>query len=588
MADNKDDTSKVLPPEVKAYRNDAKFRRFCGIMRISVPKMRLDKIEIDGEEARRLAWGTAQDKQLFNDAAQQDSTTALKDIFQKWTLTKQAWRDHPSAISNPCKVLGIAPSFYKKDDNDKAEQSHQSDHPKHDATGAYFWLFAVLLFSLYIYSNWPLWRTFMDPDSSEHYHNLGLESGAGLEAIKKAKKEMYLKYHPDKLQHTATQADHDRFEQIKESYKHLLEIQKDDDFVSNDIKDGSRDVLLFIEVMTDKIFTTSFQGAEFISMLLVTHNVNIAAFLQSGLLVLFLLDFGVGINSVVLLFRGTRYIKNMWQGTSVAVYPDYHHIRYETKYYLLFFIVPATLYYLYFTVYLSWNLMTPVHAMKLLMGLGWSASFIIRHRPYLFLNFGLCSLAYKGGNPVFQRSVILGLRIPLYIRVPFELALDDISAYAMHVPPSFRVACITIMVLSFIQNLMYPAMGVLQWGDAKKFDKTMQEILDVQNIVDQSTEKQLAAQSKKLGKVVDQDLKLQKQAVDAKEKKQIRKQDIADSHKVRTVYWVALGIAMGIAVVVVLLYYMEEFRKNNPGKSFTFKMPEFDYTSGAYGEEETY
>eukprot|EP01064_Diplonema_japonicum_P012335 TRINITY_DN1981_c0_g1_i1.p1 TRINITY_DN1981_c0_g1~~TRINITY_DN1981_c0_g1_i1.p1 ORF type:complete len:580 (+),score=111.55 TRINITY_DN1981_c0_g1_i1:39-1778(+) len=552
MSSDAEPNQEAVPPERRAYDGERKFRRFAEVMRINPPVVELEKQIVDFEEKFKANWLEDTKKPL---------TKSLKESFMKWAHTKQAWRRYlPGPMVQAASVAGVAPkmniSTTSAQDDSATEQNSRAASVPTIAVNVV--LLAVLV--LYLFNAWPLWKSIIDPEASENYKILGVEKDASLRDIKKAFRKLALQHHPDQNNGETTP----RYQQVRTAYDELLE-QRDEAGEVTGFTDATKEanlrVLMFIGFFLGRIYEFSYHGAEFLLRLIDTQDLELSKYFYLVIHImcmgLFLWDNGGMGDVLVLIINAWGSISNILKKNPVKLFPDHNHVKWETKYYAVLCILPS----LVVSVYRGYPFTSYAFIGKLVMGSIYMASFVMRHRPYIFLNWGLSSRAYSGGNPVFERSNLLNLiPCPLFVRYAVEVMVDDLLAHAMHVPAPFRVCCFAILLISSLQRNFYPATGVLQWGTPDKWTKTEQEFVRMkekkETTDDAKTRKENAADTRQTNKIIDEAAG-KKKSVTAKEKKEARKQVVEEEKESRASVETLVFTLSGAGVFCVVLVLLD-------------------------------
>eukprot|EP01059_Diplonema_ambulator_P018460 TRINITY_DN3082_c0_g1_i2.p1 TRINITY_DN3082_c0_g1~~TRINITY_DN3082_c0_g1_i2.p1 ORF type:complete len:594 (+),score=130.87 TRINITY_DN3082_c0_g1_i2:44-1783(+) len=550
MADEGSET-----PEGRAYANDKKFRRFAEVMRINPPVVELEATIVDFEEKFKVNWVEDSKKPLQK---------TVKESFMKWNYTKQAWRKHlPKGLVQAASLTGAAPKLNLQTDSSETQVTEDEQQTRTASLGKIsINLILLLCIASYIYTAWPLWKSIIDPEATGHYKVLGVERDASMKDIKKAFRKLALAHHPDKT--LPGSYDAVKYQRIKEAYE-ALKSQRDEagevTGFSDSTKEANLRVLMFIGFFLGRIYEISYHGAEFILRLIDTQDITTSKYLYLVLhivcMALFLWDNGGMGDVLVLLINAWTSISNILQRNQIKLHPDHNHVKWETRYYLLFVVAPA----ISASLYRSWAFVDGNFIGKLVMGCIYVASFIMRHRPYIFLTWSLSSRAYSGGNPLFERSFLLNfIPCPLFVRYIIEVVIDDLLAHAMNVPAPFRIACFAVLAVSFLQANFYPSIGILSWGTPDKWNKTEAEIVRMKEkkagAEDAKARKEDAGERREANKIIDEAINRDKKTLSAKEKKDARKQLVEEekgSKKSIKVLLYTLTAAGGFCSLLVVL-----------------------------------
>eukprot|EP01061_Rhynchopus_euleeides_P005253 TRINITY_DN14500_c0_g1_i1.p1 TRINITY_DN14500_c0_g1~~TRINITY_DN14500_c0_g1_i1.p1 ORF type:complete len:591 (+),score=225.04 TRINITY_DN14500_c0_g1_i1:150-1922(+) len=491
-------TAGVEAPERRAYQQDGRFRRFVEVLSIELPKVELDQAvnQETGEVTNSLQWIPETRKPAFDSDG--NSTKHLKECMARYNRTKEAWRrtvpDEVTSVMSALhlgpKVGATAPSLVSSDDP-------QLEGKKPPAIVVALKIaLLIFLFSI-VYMQWPLWKVLIDPEANDNYKLLGLPAGASRSDIKKAFREFAKTNHPDQGGSAA------KYLRVRAAYDELLEQAesgREEEILTEEAKESNLQVIMFIGFVLGRMYQVSLSGSDFLIKLINTrNNADIAKYTQAGVhiacMALFIWESGMTFNSLMLLYNLYNYLTKLVSNDALIIpHPDNNHLKWECWKYVWYIFLPCTLLY----GYQSWDVFDLVSVCRVLVGCVFVACFIHRHRPYIFVQHALGSRSYSSGHPMFSRAPILGvLHIPIALRVVLELLIDDILAYAMHVPTPFRAACFLLLFVSVVQSMVYPPLAILAWGSHEKWAKSAATIMTSKQQKDEIDQKALAKEAKK-------------------------------------------------------------------------------------------
>eukprot|EP01064_Diplonema_japonicum_P012336 TRINITY_DN1981_c0_g2_i1.p1 TRINITY_DN1981_c0_g2~~TRINITY_DN1981_c0_g2_i1.p1 ORF type:complete len:378 (+),score=12.05 TRINITY_DN1981_c0_g2_i1:18-1151(+) len=309
---------------------------------------------------------------------------------------------------------------------------------------------------------WPVWESIIDHTADQRYNVLGVSKNATMKEIKRAYRKISLAYFPD----SRRQPNREYLMEVQEAYAYFRS-QHDSEtegvfFISDETKDLILQATIFAGVFTGRVTSLSRHGAVFYLRSIAFRNSRMISSALSLLGIGFFISADVVAEfQYLLIIVAVLWCVPLVKGEKT--FPDEACGRWEARYYAVLCIIPSLV-----VAFCCGN----TNFEKLVMGSIYMASFVMRHRPYIFLNWGLSSRAYSGGNPVFERSNLLNLiPCPLFVRYAVEVMVDDLLAHAMHVPAPFRVCCFAILLVSHLQKEYYPALGVLSWGSPDSWDR---------------------------------------------------------------------------------------------------------------------
>eukprot|EP01063_Lacrimia_lanifica_P028767 TRINITY_DN4264_c0_g1_i1.p1 TRINITY_DN4264_c0_g1~~TRINITY_DN4264_c0_g1_i1.p1 ORF type:complete len:596 (+),score=223.25 TRINITY_DN4264_c0_g1_i1:39-1826(+) len=559
----------VLPVEVRQYRDDPRFRRFADVLAVPTPRIEVEVLQdqnlSDGKAWVRSARWLEDSKRNYFDA---EGSKVLKEVFQRWLAVKSDWRKLvPSPVIYVMALFGSAP--FTATNVPVAPPAAEADkagaqNARQRSTGAVL-VNALLLAAIawYIWTQWPLWKSFIDPEAHDSFKILGLEPGASVTDVKRVYRKLAKTMHPDQGGSNAA------YMQMRNAYDELMERERDEhgrpvSLLSDETKEGNLQVLMFIGFVLGRIYEISQFGAEFVLKLINRRDSAAAKVVHSTLHVLclglFVIESGVNLNSFILVVTGYNYLSKLLtkysQPSYIVQQPppiDDNHLKWEARRYAVVFFLPA----FGFHLWKSWGLFGLEWLSRVALGLLFVSCFVMRHRPYIFLQHSLQSRVFNGVNPLFHFHNLLNLvPLPHGPRLIAEVVIDDILAYAMRVPAAFRIACYVMILVSLLQRSIYPALEVLPFSTHAKWNEGMQKMMVQKDSFEKKEEEKASKEAAKKAAAIRTDAKT---ALTAKEKKELRKQEVHEVQEEKqatrqsvTLIMVVLGSVAAFALLVAV------------------------------------
>ena len=484
-------------PESRVYHSDYRFRKFAEILALEPPHIRVRE-NVDGETGvvtNDIKYEHVPSRPMLD--ASGAGTKHLKDAFMKYSATRRAWRGtYPSTMCQALSSVGVAPRLHVDDaasipSTDAARRRSTQDVGLRALMLALFVGVVCLL--------WPLWNVILDPQSDENHRLLGVPAGASVQDIKRAFRDMAKR---GSLKHPDQGGDAAAYMKVRNAYDMLLEQkQKEEEGngtvgLSEEAKQVTQQVLWFIGFSLGRMSGMLYAGTDFIVRLLKTEDMKmiqgIHFFVHVTCMALFLWESSSSI--ITTLIAGASSVKSLFGSTAhftqTRCSPDDAHVDWEAPLYVQYFVVPAAAWY----IVTYWAVLDVLSLGRLVLGCVLVACQINRQRPYLFLQWYLQSRACTygratdgAGNPSLRSEGFL------FLRTVFELLVDDILAYSMQVPASFRIACYTIVLVAVAQRWFYPALAVLPWGSPEKWQQVHQGMVEVVQDLHQNEQKAAAS-----------------------------------------------------------------------------------------------
>eukprot|EP01062_Namystynia_karyoxenos_P043035 TRINITY_DN314_c0_g2_i1.p1 TRINITY_DN314_c0_g2~~TRINITY_DN314_c0_g2_i1.p1 ORF type:complete len:713 (+),score=248.90 TRINITY_DN314_c0_g2_i1:86-2140(+) len=533
--------------EVRLYRTDAGFRRFHEAFQVDVPRLHWSQLMVTGPDGRPMPAppppGGAQQPQMrlvFTIGGQKvvhnpdgspspDTAPLLKASLASYMRCKEAWRKTglPSFFVGLLSRAGLAPSLAMQPaeaafagGGTAAEEAVRARRSARWSLGVA--LFLMLLAAAVIFY-WPVWDVLIDPDAGEHYAVLGVRPGATRKEIKSAFRKKAMQWHPDKNPGCGKRCQV-MFLKIQEAHT-LLTTEKQQHALelSQKSKENNGQILAFVGMFMGRVLDVVYQATEFIvgaTSLDTSARARTAlrAALHVGCMLLFLFEDGIQIGSVVFLLFGGMKLKNILQEGGQVVYrPDYNHARWEIDKYVRWFLVPPTVLYAASEVH-SLNFATQpwTTVLRGTCGVIYVMSFIMRHKPYIFVNHGLQASCTNNWHPNW------GMWKPnpfslwgFWKYLVWDVGLDDLLAFAMHIPWMHRVSCLTIILCAMLQRAIYPSLTLklekrsgaqvqeplVPWGSPEGWQRTWMEMNGQMGEQQERDQQELRGQSRERNKL---------------------------------------------------------------------------------------
>ena len=488
----------IEAPETRLYRDDGEFRRFTEVMLLEPPKLEVDQFVTDaGEVKTAVVWLEDKKPALFD--AEGNPTKQMKECLAKYNKTREAWRKGvPEGVAGVLSLLGLGPKVIRTAPSSPTSEDPTSTVPKKPSSLSIFAKIATLLcFVVLIWYIWPIWKVLIDPETTDNYKLLGLPSNppASKAAIKKAFRLYAMHHHPDK---GGDAAQYMRVYKAKEELLELKDSGMEEEGLSGEAKENNLSVVMFIGFVLGRFYTVSLLGSEFVMKLVDTRDANVAKYTQAVVhtfvMALFIWESGLTFSSLMLVYNLYNHLAKLVKNEGFSSpWPDHNHLKWECWRYVVFIFVPCTVLF----VYEMRDVFSLMVAARGIVGCVFVACFIHRHRPYIFVQHALRSRAYAYGHPFFSRERVLGLLIPVPLRVILELFADDVLAYAMHVPTQFRAACFVLLFVSVLQNMVYPPLSMLPFGNHEKWKSVAESIFTIKQKKDDIDGKAATKEAKK-------------------------------------------------------------------------------------------